>query len=279
MRRLILQSVAAAATLVLCLGYGPVHAQMTRTWISGVGDDANPCSRTAPCKTFAGVISKTATGGEIDALDPGGFGAVTITKSITIDGGGGQVASTLVSGTNGIAVNAPAGSIVTLRNLRFQGLGTGLNGISFTGGGELHVYNCEISGFTQSGISATGGSKLFVADTRVFDSVNGVSVSVSSSFAASMIRVRAEHNSGAGFVLSSSALFAPMIISQSVAIGNGTGVSATGTNAVVGLDQSVIVSNATGVSTAGGGRVFSYKDNDINGNGTDGTPLTALRLN
>src|SRR6266404_5273473 len=82
------------------------QAQATRTWVSGVGDDVNPCSRTAPCKTFAGAISKTASPGEIDALDPGGFGAVTITKSITIDGGGGIVASVLSSGVNGIIIQA-----------------------------------------------------------------------------------------------------------------------------------------------------------------------------
>src|ERR1700735_2861625 len=99
----------------------PAHAQSTRTWASGVGDDANPCSRTAPCLTFAGAISKTAAGGEIDALDPGGFGAVTITKSITIDGGGG-VASVIPSpGTNGIVVSAGATDIVTIRNVQLQG--------------------------------------------------------------------------------------------------------------------------------------------------------------
>src|SRR6266568_3695702 len=81
------------------------QAQATRTWVSGVGDDANPCSRTAPCKTFAGAISKTAAGGEISVLDPGGFGAVTITKSITIDGDG-TLAGILASLTNGIIVNA-----------------------------------------------------------------------------------------------------------------------------------------------------------------------------
>src|SRR5579864_7753699 len=117
----------------------PAHAQATRTWVSGVGDDVNPCSRTAPCKTWAGAISKTANGGEIDALDPGGFGALTITKSITLDGGGGQVASTLVAGTNGITVAAGANDVVILRNLRFDGLlgnggnagNAGINGISF----------------------------------------------------------------------------------------------------------------------------------------------------
>src|SRR5438477_8948203 len=93
------------------------QAQATRTWVSGVGDDANPCSRTAPCKTWAGAISKTAEGGEIDALDPGGFGALTITKSITLDGGGGQVASVLAAGTNGIVVAAASNDVVTIRNL------------------------------------------------------------------------------------------------------------------------------------------------------------------
>src|SRR5688500_2946121 len=70
-----------AATLMLA---APAQAQATRTWVSGVGDDANPCSRTAPCKTFAGAISKTAAAGEINCLDPGGFGGLTITKSIMI---------------------------------------------------------------------------------------------------------------------------------------------------------------------------------------------------
>src|ERR1700757_2585106 len=96
----------------------PAQAQASRTWVSGVGDDVNPCSRTAPCKTWAGAISKTANGGEIDALDPGGFGAVTITKSITLDGGGGQVASTRVAGTSGINVVAQPTDVVTIRNVR-----------------------------------------------------------------------------------------------------------------------------------------------------------------
>ncbi|QBB70240.1 hypothetical protein ELE36_07615 [Pseudolysobacter antarcticus] len=128
----------------------------TRTWVSGVGDDANPCSRTAPCKTFAGAISKTATGGEIDALDPAGFGAVTITKAITLDGGGGQVASILVSGTNGVIVNAPSNATVILRNLSFNGLGQGLtpgiSAIRYIAGGQLVVENCNLMGFSVHGI-------------------------------------------------------------------------------------------------------------------------------
>src|ERR1700676_5205555 len=95
--------------ICMCAMTSAAQAQATRTWVSGVGDDANPCSRTAPCKTFAGAYSKTAAGGEIDAIDPGGFGALTISKAITIDGGGGQVASVLVSAGNGIVVAAGAG--------------------------------------------------------------------------------------------------------------------------------------------------------------------------
>src|SRR5213078_1342110 len=115
--------------LVVLLVAAPqvASAQATRTWVSGVGDDANPCSRTAPCKTFAGAISKTAASGEINVLDPGGFGGVPITKSITIDGGG-FIAGVLVSGTNAIIVNAGVNDKVTLRNLNINGLNTGLDG-------------------------------------------------------------------------------------------------------------------------------------------------------
>src|SRR6476661_2182353 len=105
----------AGAILGLALATSPASAQASRTWVSGVGDDANPCSRTAPCKTFAGAISKTAAGGEINCIDPGGFGAVTITKSITIDCGG-MFGSILAALTNGINVNG-AGINVTLRNI------------------------------------------------------------------------------------------------------------------------------------------------------------------
>lgn len=144
---------------IVALGTTLMCGQATRTWVSGVGDDANPCSRTAPCKTFAGAISKTAPGGEIDALDPGGFGALTITKSITLDGGGGQVASVLVAGTNGIVVAAGVNDVVIIRNLRLDGLlgggnaNAGLNGISFLSGKDLNIENCIIFGFNLTGIN------------------------------------------------------------------------------------------------------------------------------
>src|SRR5262245_32409230 len=130
----------------------PAQAQATRTWVSGVGDDANPCSRTAPCKTFAGAISKTAANGEINCIDPGGFGAVTITKSITIDCGG-TFGSILASGTTGVTVNA-AGIIVNLRNLTINGTGgtgvAGLRGVKFVAGARLIMTNGHVMNFSTS---------------------------------------------------------------------------------------------------------------------------------
>jgi hypothetical protein len=147
------------ALFVAGLAIAPAHAQATRTWVSGVGDDVNPCSRTAPCKTWPGAISKTAAGGEIDALDPGGFGAVTITKSITLDGGGGQVASILVSGTNGVNVSAQATDVIILRNLRFNGIlnsgSPGLTGVQVNTAAKVIIEMCDIFGFATAAVNVT----------------------------------------------------------------------------------------------------------------------------
>ena len=183
MRKIALAFAILGTTLATALFTAPAHAQATRTWVSGVGDDANPCSRTAPCKTWAGAISKTAPGGEINALDPGGFGGVTITKSMTLDGGGGQVASTLVAGVNGIVIAAQPGDFVTIRNVRIDGLlgngnaNAGINGISYISGSQVTVDNCDIFGFNNNGInvalSATGA--LQVRNTTLRNNkVNGV---------------------------------------------------------------------------------------------------------
>jgi len=126
-------------------GSSLAHAQATRTWVSGVGDDVNPCSRTAPCKTFAGAISKTVAAGEINCYDSGGFGPVTITKSIAIvcDNVEAGIAAT---GTSGINVNG-AGIVVFLSGLDIEGYGTGINGINFIQGATLNVRNTILRGF------------------------------------------------------------------------------------------------------------------------------------
>jgi hypothetical protein len=156
-------------------------AQATRTWVSGVGDDANPCSRTAPCKTFAGAISKTATGGVIDALDPGGYGAVTITKAMTIEGVG-TLASALHSGVNGILVNITSGTNrdVILRNILIDGAGVtlGTNGVRFLAGDSLLVEDCYITHDSGSGIDfePNSAASLTVKNTSIQLTTNGIFV-------------------------------------------------------------------------------------------------------
>jgi hypothetical protein len=218
---------------IALLGVTTMNAQATRTWVSGVGDDANPCSRTAPCKTFAGAISKTAAGGEIDALDPGGFGALTITKAITLDGGGGQVASVLVSGTNGIVVAAGPTDRVIIRNLRLDGLmggqsTPGINGIRFISGGDLNIENVYIFGFNNNcidiALSAPGFAHI----------VNSVLKNCAND------GIRATTTSGL------------------VAVGiDNTSVMLSGNNGIEASDRSLVTVNRSLISASGGSAVMS----------------------
>ena len=167
------------STAALVVGFSTVaHAQATRTWVSGVGDDANPCSRTAPCKTFAGAISKTATGGAINVLDPGGFGGVTITKAISIIADHVE-AGVLVSGTNAIVINAPASATVVLEGLDIEGVGTGINGVHILAGAVVNINRCSIHHFTGNGVnlaSSTANSRVFVRDSFITQNAGGVNV-------------------------------------------------------------------------------------------------------
>jgi hypothetical protein len=169
---------------ILALAFTSIaSAQATRTWVSGVGDDANPCSRTAPCKTFAGAISKTAVNGEIDCLDPGGFGAVTITKSITINCD--QVGGILPGATNAININA-AGGVVTLRGLDLQGVGQGINGVNVIAASFVHLIDMNIYGFTTTCVNVAAAStvNLTIRDSQLYEcgSTAGIQTSTSSGF-------------------------------------------------------------------------------------------------
>jgi hypothetical protein len=286
-----------------------VQAQATRTWISGVGDDANPCSRTAPCKTFAGAISKTAAGGEIDNLDTGGYGALTITKAITLDGGGGQVASILVAGTNGITVAAGMSDVVTIRNISFQGIaGQGLNGIQLNSAGALHIVHCSFFGFSGSGIAITptsmpaAGTQVFIDDTisqgngvaglQILATSANVHVSVFNSrftgnvngiVAADYSRVAVSHsdasgNSSTGFLAEAGNGTTTLNIVDSNAANNTVaGVQAGGgaASSVVRLSDVTLLGNGTGMSAGSNGAVYSY-GNNANANG--GTPTGVLTL-
>ncbi len=167
-----------AATIFTLTAASMAQAQATRTWVSGVGDDVNPCSRTAPCKTYAGAISKTAKDGEISTLDPGGFGAVTITKSITINGGGtGQgYGSILAASVNGVIINitdaADVRKTVRLDWLNINGASTGLDGIRWIAGTALQISNCLIDGFTGDGIDADFGAAHGTATALVVENTS-----------------------------------------------------------------------------------------------------------
>jgi hypothetical protein len=200
-------SVLLGTLFVVGLAIAPAHAQATRTWISGVGDDANPCSRTAPCKTFAGAISKTAAGGEIDALDPGGFGALTITKAITLDGGGGQVASILTSGTPGITIAAATTDIVIIRNMRFDGIvqtgSGGTLGINIVTAARVVIEKCDIFGFSSAGINAapsSGTLALKVQETTLNNNGGGITIKPTggATVNASIERTHVDANGGGG---------------------------------------------------------------------------------
>lgn len=147
------------------------NAQATRTWISGEGDDVKPCSRTEPCKTFAGAISKTANGGEINCLDPAGFGSVTITKSITLDCTG-TLGSILAAGTNGIVVNGD-GISVRIRGLALNGASTGLVGLRVVKGASVAVENTVFDGFV-TGISVEGAANVLLSDVSVRNNGSGI---------------------------------------------------------------------------------------------------------
>jgi hypothetical protein len=295
----------------LALAAPPASAQATRTWVSGTGNDANPCSRTAPCKTFAGAISKTATGGEINALDPGGFGALTITKSITIDGGGGQVASVLAAGTNGIIINAAAGSTVTLRNLRINGVGgtptPGLNGVQFLAGLALHIENCAIFGFSQNGINinvnTASAVQVYITDTLVTTSLTGINarnagagkVSLSiqrTAISQSGTGLKVDGTGGGAAITASvsdsmidgnatgvSSLSGPgngsAIVTRSSIVNNTTGASATGAGGII-FSNTLISGNQTGITASGGGSLLTYKNNAVDGNVTNGAFTTTL---
>lgn len=173
----------AAATFAV--GFSTVvHAQtQTRTWVSGNGNDANPCSRTAPCQTFAGAFTKTATNGEISVLDPGGYGAVTLSKSMTLNGDG-TLASILSAGTTGITVNITTNLTtdkVVIRNISIQGAGTGTDGVSIIDGQEVILDNVTIAGLTDAGvdITQTQSCKVFLKNVQI-SQANGAGVRVQS---------------------------------------------------------------------------------------------------
>jgi hypothetical protein len=271
--------------LVPFMAVAPASAQATRTWVSGVGDDVNPCSRTAPCKTFAGAISKTAVNGEIDCLDPGGFGGVTITKSITLDCTFAN-GSILVAGTNGITINA-TGSGDPLRIVRIRGLSisgsnagnrSGLRGISILSALEVHIDNVMIDNFTQQGVAdvRTNGGTLFIANSNFRNNqVAGIGVAPSGGTVNIAIDRTLFEGNGIGIATSPNV---NIMVTRSVISGNATsGIQANGGQ--ISVDSSAIAGNDVGVQSIAG--TVRLSNNDIQFNTTNAItgPTTSFGLN
>ena len=279
------------------------QAQASRTWVSGVGDDANPCSRTAPCKTWAGAISKTAACGEIDALDPGGFGAVTITKSITLDGTG-TFASILASLVNGIVINAAATDVITIRGISINGFCNGINGINVLSAKTVNVEDCVIFRFnTGNGITVndSNGCNLNVRNSVIRDNtLDGINTTSSAGFitvtldrvslignanglharsgtkASARNSVFSNNSTNGIFVDAAQAQFAFVSVwASQITTNGGNGLRAGNAGNVGGsgaeISQNQIDRNtANGVLVSTGGAVNTFTNNAIFGNGTDG---------
>ncbi len=234
-----------AIVVIAILHAAPAQAQATRTWVSGVGDDANPCSRTAPCKTFAGAISKTAAGGEINVLDPGGFGGVTITKSISIISESIE-AGVLVSGTNGIIVNVAATDEVLLQGLDIEGLGgtvspAGLNGIHIIGGGKTTIRKSAIRNFSLNGINLVGtaNARVVIEDTLLLNNGGGLNIQGAGGVFNSGLLKDSFLENNANFATQSTGPVS-LVLTGSTLVGSPFSIIATGAAAVISYGNNLI---------------------------------------
>lgn len=279
-----------------------LHAQsIQQTWVSGVGDDANPGIRYAPCKTFSGALAKTNPGGVISVLDPGGFGAVTIQQSVTIQGDDSE-GSALTTGTNGIVINAGINDVVTLRNLNCLGLKTGLSAILILQAGAVHIENCHIDGFFTAGVNlntSNPGMQLYIKDCTIenctapgvlLNPTGAATVHISNSHISHCtIGVSAggkavalanntvcEDNSGAGFL--TTAATAKLSLVRSTSTQNAFGVEAT-LGAITMTECSIFNNTGQGIKAATGAKITTFSNNSVTGNTPDGaaTATTALK--
>lgn len=278
------------------------NAQATRTWVSGVGDDVNPCSRTAPCKTFAGAISKTATNGEINCLDPAGYGAVTITKSITIDCEDTQ-GSILSAGTTGVIINLAAGDAkksVRLRGLSINGAATGIHGVrvlatannialeeviidgvtthgvsieTTSGSPKVSIDSCSMRNAGSSGINTfiIGGTlTLSISNSRLNANLTGLNLSSNTNATVSTSVINGNTNGA-------TATNATMAILASSVSHNTTAGVTSATGGTVRISGCLITGNGTGLVMSGGGTITSYTTNVLHGNlVADGIPTFTI---
>jgi hypothetical protein len=302
MRELMLLVAAWFCVVTFVVPPTTAHANNTRSWVSSSGSDSNACTKAAPCLTFAQAISQTSSGGEIDCLTGGDFGAVTITFPVTIDCGAGQVGTIgITAGPAAILISLNSGGTVVLRNLSLNGLGTnGANGIDASvANGALIVEHCSIFGFASAnGIMFTPGSgrgALEVSDTSIYDNYFGIAVDVGSGVTGSVVLSRVEiiNHTTDGLIFEGGGVIAGTLRNSVVAGSGDYGILAdsgsayftveessivdnlrdgilaesAGTNLEVGA--STIAGNATGVADTAGS-IYTFGNNQMSANGSNG---------
>jgi hypothetical protein len=292
------------------------QAQNIRSFVSAqTGDDGNNCSRPSPCRTFASAYTKTAVSGEINTLDPGGYGPLTIDHSISIVSGLGEAGVLVPSGGTGITISAGVNDIINLRGLIIEGAGLGASGIVFNTGKSLTIEKCVVRRVTNIGIvffpNAT--SSLAISDTLVANTgSNAINVMQfgSGDVTAVFSRVEAVNAGGTGILVDGSSggtvnvtvtdsvvarngsigiaanSNSPgggatnVMVVRSVVANNGTGIKAIGNLAgptsVLRIGQSTVTGNASGWQAQNGGVVQSYGTNQVNGNDTNQTQIPAV---
>jgi len=303
MRRTTLLTLILGSVAAVMLSGAAAHAQATRTFVSGVGNDADPCSRTAPCRTFAGAIVKTFINGEINCLDPGGYGTVNITKSITIDCKH-TLGSDLSSGTTGVIVNIPVSvndptRSVRLRGILINGTGasgavgtrTGIDGIRILQANSVFVEESVISDFSQQGIevAASGNVALLLNDVTIRNTnVAGITLATSAAQVHATLNNVRINGTNVGLLAANrvratvvNAMLGHnpigiqtsgvdnIVIAENVMISSGgTGILGSA-GSTIRVSNSVISQNGTGLN-ANGGQIVSMSGNSVTGNTLDG---------
>jgi hypothetical protein len=304
MLRLTLSAIAGS---MLALGLIPnlAHAQPpARVFVAAQGLDGNPCTFAAPCRSLQKAHNTVAAGGEIDVLDPAGYGALTITKSISIQGHG--FAGIATASGNAITITAGNSDDISLRGLLIDGVGSGNRGIELNSAGSLDIQDSLIRNFSGSGLvlTSTDPSKVFISDTRIArNRAGGISSIGDGSLSGVIDRVVIANNVGTGlsfafysqlkFTVSDSVITdnsgdgvqiagagqpGEVMLRNVVVADNSTGVSVTGSNTIIRVTKSTITGNTIGFTTLSSGQIASYSDNNLNGNGVNGAPTSILPL-
>jgi hypothetical protein len=279
----------------------PAHAagSLTRTFVSSTGVDTNPCTIAAPCASFAAAYAAVAAGGIIAALDPGKYGPVTITSTVTIDGNGwAAITAPNVNNGAGITINGLSNDKIILRGLIVDGAGGAPYGIVFNSGDTLTIDDIvirNISAFGLAFLSSVGTTQtqtLSVSNSHFFSNANGVSIQAfgSGAIGASFARTEfignqsegltsltgggsvaiavtdsvAANNGDRGFVINSGNVGTiNLLLTRCQVANNAAGVEAVKVGATIWLAQSTLTGNASGYLRTIGGVVNSYGDNYI----------------